>query len=179
MPAARGASLTSDHEPSPTRSRLPLLAAVALGAWVVDQATKWWVHDHLAGHAPVRVLGSLLQLTYARNPGAAFSTGSRFTVLISLFAVVATVIAVRYALRVRTAGWAWGIGLVLAGITGNLTDRLFRDPGPLRGHVVDFIELPHWPVFNVADMCINVGAVLVVLLVFRGSHLDGTRDERS
>lgn len=175
MQAARGASLTSDET---TRSRLPLLAAVASGAWVIDQVTKWWAHSQLAGRDSIEVLGPLLQLTYARNPGAAFSAGAELTVVISLFAIVATVVACRYALKVRTAGWAWAIGLVLAGITGNLADRIFRDPGPLRGHVVDFLELPNWPIFNVADICINAGAVLIVVLVFRGIHVDGTREPK-
>ena len=66
-------------------------------------------------------------------------------------------------------------GLLLAGIGGNLTDRLLRDPGPLRGHVVDFLMLPHWPIFNVADMCINAAAVLILVQAFRGIRLDGTR----
>ena len=64
--------------------------------------------------------------------------------------------------------------LLLAGIAGNLTDRLLREPGPLRGHVVDFLMLPNWPVFNVADICINVGAGLILLQAFRGIGIDGT-----
>ena len=68
------------------------------------------------------------------------------------------------------------LGLLLAGVTGNLVDRLLRSPGPFRGHVVDFLALPHWPVFNVADMCINLAAALFVLLLVRGVRLDGTRE---
>jgi signal peptidase II len=66
------------------------------------------------------------------------------------------------------------MGLLLAGIAGNLTDRIFRDPGPLRGHVVDFLELPHWPIFNVADICINVAAALIVIQSVRGVPLRGS-----
>jgi signal peptidase II len=80
-----------------------------------------------------------------------------------------------YVLRVRHRGWAVALGLLLAGVLGNLADRLLRAPGPLRGHVVDFFQLPHWPVFNVADICINVAAVLLVVLLSRGVRLDGTR----
>ena len=68
------------------------------------------------------------------------------------------------------------LGLLLAGVAGNLTDRIVREPGPLRGHVVDFLMLPHWPVFNVADICINIAAGLIMLQAFRGIRLDGTRD---
>jgi signal peptidase II len=71
-----------------------------------------------------------------------------------------------------------GLGLLLAGVAGNLTDRLVREPGVLRGHVIDFLMLPHWPVFNVADMCIDVAAALVLLQVYRGVRLDGTRSDR-
>jgi signal peptidase II len=77
--------------------------------------------------------------------------------------------------RSRSWGWACALGLLLAGIVGNLIDRVFREPGPFRGHVIDFIALPHWPVFNVADMCINVAAVLILVLAVRGVRLDGGR----
>jgi signal peptidase II len=67
------------------------------------------------------------------------------------------------------------LGLLLGGALGNLTDRIFRSPGPLRGHVVDFLELPHWPIFNLADSAIVLGAVLITLQSLRGVHLDGRR----
>jgi signal peptidase II len=86
-----------------------------------------------------------------------------------------------FARRVGTTGWAVALGLLLAGIGGNLTDRVFRDPGPLRGHVVDLFMVPHWPVFNVADVCIDVAAGLILLQAFRNVRLDGSRgsDEQS
>ena len=70
------------------------------------------------------------------------------------------------------------LGLLLAGVGGNLTDRMLREPGPFRGHVVDFLMLPHWPIFNVADMCINVAAGLILVQAFRGIKLDGSRVAR-
>jgi signal peptidase II len=80
-----------------------------------------------------------------------------------------------------STGWALGLGFLLAGVLGNLTDRIFRAPAPLRGHVVDFLQLPHWPIFNVADMCINAAAVVIVIQALRGVSVDGThahaRDE--
>ena len=81
--------------------------------------------------------------------------------------------------RIGSALWAVALGVLLAGVAGNLTDRLFRAPGPLKGHVVDFLMLPHWPIFNVADMCINVAAGLILVQAFRGIRLDGTRVVRS
>lgn len=168
MQAARGASLTRDQA-----SRLRLLWSIAVVAWLVDLGTKVLAVRELSDRAPVEVVGSLLRLNLIRNPGAAFSTGTSLTPVIALFAVVAFVVVVVLATRVRTTGWAWALGLLLAGIAGNLTDRIFRDPGPLRGHVIDFLQLPHWPIFNVADICINAAAVLIVIQSVRGVPLRG------
>ena len=68
-----------------------------------------------------------------------------------------------------------GLGLLLAGVAGNLTDRVLREPGPMRGHVIAFLMLPNWPVFNIADVCINVAAGIILVQAFRGVRLDGTR----
>ena len=95
------------------------------------------------------------------------------------FAVIAVVVGVYFALRVGHRWWAVGLGLLLAGVTGNLVDRMLRAPGPFRGHVVDFLELPHWPVFNVADMCIDAAGVIFVILLIRGIRLDGSRHEET
>ena len=119
-------------------------------------------------------MGSWLQLRLLRNAGAAFSTGESLTPLISVVAVAAAVVVVVFAFRVRHRGWAVALGLLLGGVVGNLTDRLLRAPGPFRGHVGDFLALPHWPVFNVADVCIDLAGAVFVLLLLRGDHLDGT-----
>jgi signal peptidase II len=182
MQAARGASLTGDPadlaRPTPrSPSRAPQLLAVAGAALVVDILTKQLAVQRLTGRPPVQVVGDLLQLTLARNPGAAFSTGTSYTAVISLVAIVAAGVVLWLSRRVRTWLWALALGLLLGGILGNLVDRLFRAPGPLRGHVVDFLELPHWPVFNVADMCINVAAVLILVQALRGVRLDGRRHD--
>lgn len=152
---------------------------VAAVAFAADLATKMLVVRHLPGHGPVHLVGDLLKLELARNPGAAFSTGTSHTAIISVIAIVAAVVVVWFIAKLRSMGWAFALGLLLAGILGNLSDRLFRSPGPFRGHVVDFIALPHWPVFNVADMCINVAAVLILILAVRGIRLDGTREQRT
>ena len=152
---------------------------VAAVAFAADLATKMLVVRHLPGHGPVHLVGDLLKLELARNPGAAFSTGTSHTAIISVIAIVAAEVVVWFIAKLRSMGWAFALGLLLAGILGNLSDRLFRSPGPFRGHVVDFIALPHWPVFNVADMCINVAAVLILILAVRGIRLDGTREQRT
>ncbi|NYJ01865.1 signal peptidase II [Nocardioides thalensis] len=181
MQAARGTSVGTpeggaDGHEAPARSRSWLLfAGVALVAYAVDQLTKHWAVSELAGEPDVQVVGELLQLHLTYNPGAAFSLGTDFTVALTCLAIVATFVVLWFSRRLGSAIWAIGLGLILAGIDGNLTDRLVRDPSPFRGHVIDFLMLPNWPVFNVADICINVGAGLVILQAFRGVQLDGSR----
>ena len=94
--------------------------------------------------------------------------------------LVLAYVALRLVPRLGHAGWAVALGLLCAGVAGNLTDRLFRSPGVFRGHVVDFLELPYWPIFNVADMCITSAAVMVmVLAVIKNVGLDGKRTVRA
>ena len=121
------------------------------------------------------VVGDLLQLTLVRNPGAAFSTGTSYTFVLSLVAVAATVVVLLLARRLGSPLWALGLGCLLGGVLGNLTDRIFRQPSVLRGHVVDFLALPNWPVFNVADIGINVAAGVIILQAVRGVAYTGER----
>ncbi|WP_395694672.1 signal peptidase II [Nocardioides sp.] len=187
MQAARGASLTGDQDgpgpdatrPTGSRARhLVVFAGVALTAYVVDVVSKAVAVDRLADRPDVELVGDLLKLHLVRNPGAAFSTGTGYTELFSLLSVAAVVAILWVARRIGSTGWAVALGFLLAGVAGNLTDRMFRAPGPMRGHVVDFFMLPHWPVFNVADICIDVAAVLILVQVFRGVRIDGSRVER-
>jgi signal peptidase II len=159
--------------------RIRLLLAVAAGIFAADLVTKTIVVATLSDRAPVRLLGGLLTLRVLRNSGAAFSIGTSMTAVFTLIAVVVIVSILRTARRLRSLAWAVTLGLLLGGATGNLGDRLFRSPGLLRGHVVDWIELPHWPVFNVADSAIVCGGILAVLIAARGIRLDGTRDHRA
>lgn len=187
MQAARGTSLTGDQsdpaQSRPTRLRrhrlLAVYAGVALTAYAVDVGSKILAVDRLSGRPDVQIVGDLFQLHLVRNPGAAFSTGTAYTQVLGIVAIIAVLVLLYLARRIGTLGWAVSLGLLLAGVAGNLTDRLVRSPGPLRGHVVDFFMLPHWPVFNVADICIDVGAVLILVQVYRGIRLDGTRTLRN
>jgi len=113
-----------------------------------------------------------------RNPGAAFSFGTGLTVAYSVIAISVIVVILRTARRIRSVGWAITLGLLLGGATGNLVDRIFRAPGLFRGWVVDWIQIPHWPVFNLADSAIVCGGILAVLLSARGLRLDGQREQR-
>lgn len=151
---------------------LLLLAAVVV---LLDVVTKAVVVARLSGHPPVRLLGGLLHLLETRNAGAAFGIGTGATVLFTLVAAGVVVAIARTAARLRSLPWALALGLLLGGAIGNLIDRLLRAPGPLRGHVVDWIELPHWPVFNLADSAIVCGGLLAVLLASRGVGVDGRK----
>jgi signal peptidase II len=184
MQAARGASLNpsdpdqSRHQTDPTsrRTALRVFVAVAAGLYLVDVVTKAIAVAELPGRGRVPLLGDLLGLHLTRNPGAAFGTGTSFTIVFTVIAAVAAVIVLRVSRRLGSRTWAIALGALLAGVAGNLTDRVLRAPGPFHGHVVDFLELPNWPIFNIADVCINVAAVLIVIQSFRGVRVDGSRD---
>nr|WP_245788425.1 signal peptidase II [Amycolatopsis marina] len=161
------------------KRRLALVAVVAATVFALDLVTKIIATAGLEGREPVRVLGGLVYLQLIRNPGAAFSMATGLTWLLALAAIAVVIAIIWLARRLRSVGWAIGLGLVLAGALGNLADRIFRAPGPLQGHVVDFISVfaPNgdaWPIFNVADSAICVGAVLIVVLSLLGKDYDGT-----
>jgi signal peptidase II len=167
----------SPGPPSPPgRRRLALLLAIAAGVYVADVVSKVIVVATLSHRPPLHVIDGVLTLVVLRNSGAAFSIGTSMTIVFSLIAVGVIVFILRTSRRLRSLPWAVTLGLLLGGATGNLTDRLLRWPGLFRGDVVDWIQLPHWPVFNVADSAIVCGGVLAVLLAARGIRLDGTRE---
>jgi len=163
--------------------RVATLVLVAAVVWGVDLKTKILAVSHLEWQPPTKLLDGLLYVQLVRNPGAAFGMATGMTWLLTLIAAGVVIAIFRVAGRLRSRAWAIALGLVLGGALGNLTDRLFRYPGILRGWVVDFISLfaPNgevWPVFNVADMCICTGGALLVLLALLGRELDGTRGGR-
>jgi signal peptidase II len=163
--------------PLPPR-RIWVLAVVALVAVALDQIAKYLVVAHLEGKPTLTVLPHVLYFDVFRNSGAAFSMATGLTWVFSLVAIAVAVAIAWIAPRLRSVGWAFGLGLVLAGALGNLSDRLFRAPGPLRGHVVDFISVfkplgGAFPIFNLADSAITCGGVLIVLLALLGKDYDG------
>ncbi len=161
--------------------RVRLFGMVAVLALAADVASKAVVVATLDETEPARrLLGGALYLEQTRNSGAAFSLGTGVTAVLTLIAVAVVVVLLRTARRMRSAGWAVSLGLILGGALGNLADRLFRSPGVGRGHVVDWISVfgpdgKVWPVFNLADSAIVVGAVLAAVQVLRGVELDGGR----
>jgi signal peptidase II len=189
--AEPGAVTGSDDSPEPdepgnsvpvrsSRRRVVLFAAVALTALVLDVISKAIVVAQLGDRPPVRLLGGALYLLETRNPGAAFSVGTGATILLTVVALVVIAVIVRAARHMRSIGWSVALGLILGGALGNLVDRLFRSPGPGRGHVVDWISLfssdGHiWPVFNVADSCIVCGAITAAIVALLGIDFDGSR----
>lgn len=163
--------------------RVAMLVVIAVLVVLADLLTKITVVATLQPERPVRVIGGAVYLVLVRNAGAAFSLATGMTWVLTIVATAVVIAIVRMARRLRSAGWAWGLGLVLGGALGNLIDRIFRAPGVLQGHVVDFVSviLPggyHYPVFNVADSCIVTGGILLVVLAFLGREPDGTRAER-
>ncbi|MFC5182370.1 signal peptidase II [Actinomadura harenae] len=191
-PETRGAPLSDERGAGPTPQedeggtrredegrarprRIGVLVAVAAAALAVDIVSKALVVSRLTDLDTVRLLGGLLTLRQTRNSGAAFSIGTGYTIVFTTIALGVVVAIVRTARNLRSLPWAICLGLMLGGALGNLTDRVFRAPAMFKGHVVDWIEVPHWPVFNLADSAICCGGVLAVVLAARGLQVDGTR----
>ena len=143
------------------------LYAIAWAVWLVDFATKVWAINNLSASNPTKILGNFLQLTLIRNSGAAFSFAQGATIIFTLFAISVVGVIAYYAPRITSKGWSVVLGLALGGVLGNLSDRIFRSPGYFTGHVIDWIELTNWPVFNVADTAIVVAAGIAVVLSIR------------
>lgn len=157
------------------RRHIGVLIAVAAFVIVIDVVSKLLVVANLSDRAPLRLLGGFLTLEETRNAGAAFSIGTGATFVFAFVAIAVIVVILRSARRLYSTGWAIVLGLLLGGATGNLIDRLVRSPGLFRGHVVDWIRLPHFAVFNLADSAITIGGILAVLLAMSGRQLDGTQ----
>ncbi len=161
-----------------------MLAVLAAGVLALDVLTKVLSVAFLEGAEPIKTFGGALYLTFVRNPGAAFGLAESWTWILALIAFGVAGFIVWISRNLRSQGWAAGLGLVLGGAVGNLADRLFREPGPMRGHVVDFLSLfdPYgrvWPVFNVADMAIVGGGVTIIVLSLMQHDYDGTVHKES
>lgn len=155
---------------TPTR-RLPLALGIAAVVLVLDQATKFWAEHALTDRGPIPILGEFLQFRLLYNPGAAFSLGAGSTWVFTIAAAVAVVVLLWYVARPQPKGWLIALSLLLGGATTHLGDRLFRDPGFARGHVVDFIDYNGWFVGNVADIALFFGAASLLLLSSRKSDV--------
>jgi signal peptidase II len=154
---------------------LTTMFCVAVVVLAADAISKAQVLAKLPGHPPVRLLDGLITLDLTFNAGAAFGVGTSYTAVIALIVCGVIVYIIRTARRLRSWAWTIALGLLLGGAMGNLGDRLFRAPGLLRGRVVDWINLPHFPwTFNLADASITCAAVIIAILALRGIRIDGT-----
>jgi signal peptidase II len=143
------------------------LYAIAWAVWLFDFATKSWAVNSLDSRNPFKVIGDFLQLTLYKNPGAAFSLAEGFTIIFTLIAISVVGVIAYYSTKITSKGWSIVLGLALGGILGNLSDRIFREPGFFVGHVIDWIQIPNWPVFNLADSAIVVASAIAVILSVR------------
>ena len=166
------ASTAGEAEAPAPRRRLRLLLAVAAVVLVLDIVTKVLAVKLLIPGQPVPIIGDTVTWTLVRNSGAAFSMATGYTWMLTLIATGVVVGIFWMGRRLVSPWWAIGLGMILGGATGNLVDRFFRSPGPLQGHVVDFLSVGWWPVFNVADPSVVGGAILLVTLSAMGYDFD-------
>ncbi|MCV6985864.1 signal peptidase II [Mycobacterium shinjukuense] len=169
--AGEAAEPEADGPPAPPR-RLRLLLSVAAFVLALDVVTKVLAVKLLPPGQPVSIIGDTVTWTLVRNSGAAFSMATGYTWVLTLIATAVVAGIVWMGRRLVSPWWALGLGMILGGALGNLVDRFFRAPGPLRGHVVDFLSVGWWPVFNVADPSVVGGAVLLVVLSMFGFDFD-------
>lgn len=152
----------------------------------IDQLIKLWVLAELRGDVPIVLIGPLLEssnsdtlrLVFVSNSGAAFGFGSNLTFLISLIAIAVVIGLIRWSFKIKDPIWATAVTLLLSGAAGNLIDRIVQPPSPLRGHVVDFVSIGSFPVFNFADICITFAAVTLIWATLAKRNPEGA-DERS
>jgi signal peptidase II len=161
------------------RRRQPLLLSVAGVVLALDIITKVLAVKLLTPGQPVPIIGDTVTWTLVRNSGAAFSMATGYTWMLTVIASAVVVGIFWMGRRLVSPWWAVGLGMILGGAMGNLVDRFFRAPAPLRGHVVDFLSIGWWPVFNVADPAVVCGAILLVTLSALGFDFDtvGRRDD--
>ena len=143
-------------------SRIAVVAAIVVVIVAADQATKAIAVAHWSVVARP-IIGTHVQLFVTRNSGSAFSRFQNLTPLLALGAIVITIFLARAARNATDSVTLYALVLLLGGALGNLSDRFFRSPGFMRGHVVDFVSIGWWPVFNLADSCVTIGAVLLIV----------------
>ncbi|MBM7848344.1 signal peptidase II [Arthrobacter roseus] len=178
-PPADQSVTTRSSVSAPSARCVLMLGAVAMTAYLIDLATKTWVVSTMVEGDSIDVLPPFLDWHFIRNPGAAFSIGTDFTWFFTIIMAVVVCGIILQIRRIHSAGWAIALGLVLGGALGNLTDRLFREPSFGQGHVVDFIALPNFAIFNIADMAVVSGVVLICLYTLRGVGMDGRRSNEA
>lgn len=175
--SAMDEAMTTQEVSGRRSERLPVIVLwlVAVIVIVVDQVSKQWALSVLSDGRHTALLGRALGLFLVRNPGAAFSFATGQTWIFALIASFVVAVIIRVSRNLASRSWAVALGLVLGGAVGNLIDRLLREPGFLRGHVIDFIDYGGYFVGNVADIAIVLAAVGIIILSLGGWEIDGTR----
>ena len=159
------------------KSRAAFWLFIAAGIVVaIDQVTKAVVVSNLREGESVRAIGGVLAWTFQRNPGSAFGLFRHFPVVFTILAFAIALVIVVRAPRVRDTLTSVALGLVLGGAVGNLVDRMARPPGVFRGRVIDFIDFHWWPVFNVADSAVVIGAALLLIASYRAERRSKDRE---
>lgn len=146
---------------------IKVITYLSLVILAFDQASKFWAVTYLESRGTINLIGSFLRLNHTTNSGAAFNIGSNFTIFLTVFAIIVSAGLIIFARKIADKRWAIGFGGLLGGVLGNLSDRIFREPQFLHGHVVDFIEIPNWPIFNVADIAITSSGAFIAYLLFK------------
>ena len=144
------------------------LLVTALIVVLLDLATKAWAVARLENQSDIKVIGEFLKFSFVRNPGAAFSFGTSVTWVFTLIAIVVSFAILLMSRKVTNRPWAIALGGLLGGALGNLIDRIFRSPEVFHGHVVDFISVPNYPMFNISDSAVVLSAIAMVILSLRG-----------
>jgi len=145
-----------------------LLVVIALPLIGVDRITKIWAENNLQFAQPQEVIGTLLQFNLVYNPGAAFSIFTDATWVFTLFAIAFSLFILTFANRITTTPWKIAAGMGLGGAIGNLIDRIVNEPGIGQGHVIDFLMIPYWPIFNIADASMSIAVAIIIIASLRG-----------
>ena len=156
-----------------------LIFKFAFAVVLLDQLSKIAAVAFLEGKPPVKLIGHYLQLSFTRNPGAAFSMGTNVTFIFTIFSITVAALIIWQSKIITHPVWAICAGGFLGGAIGNLLDRLFRSPGIFHGHVVDFIVFPNFPYFNLADSAVTICAITAALLSFRGIDYSDNSTEQA
>ena len=144
-----------------------LFIIIATATFASDLITKNWAESTLQFREPIRVLGDLLKFTYATNPGAAFNFATNATFVLTSLKLCVAAFIIYYMTKAVDVRWAIGLAFLFGGVVGNLFDRATREPGNWQGEVVDWIQVPHWPVFNIADSAIVCAGIFMTILAMR------------
>ncbi|MFM8897661.1 MAG: signal peptidase II [Actinomycetota bacterium] len=155
-----------------------LFIIIATAIFAADLITKNWAESSLQFREPIRVIGDLLKFTYATNPGAAFNFATNATFVLTSLKLCVAAFIIYYMTKAVDSRWAIGLALLFGGVVGNLFDRATREPGNWQGEVVDWIQVPNWPVFNIADSAIVCAGIFMTILTMRNiAPLLNNRDD--